>query len=230
MGKGQTGYSHPIPTAGIGGSPVLRCSPTVCHFDRGSGNPRVKMARYPIRFCRSPGWWATPGRIESLHLKEYMRISAPVILLGLAISFHAEQIAPAGQSTPARDSLVVPSYSQRNAEKYKGAPRCANFTGVWQVPENDLAPMVLSQGRGCTLSGAFHSRGPGPVDYSVSGTAYASGAVVTVRRTDAGGCETRMFGTLSSLPDGSMTYAISGTTGSCDLPVDFQQTRLWLRQ
>src|ERR1017187_7886802 len=173
-----------------------------------------------------------------------MRLATPIFCLAVTVSWSGEQTtAPvADQVTPhqtldccsnriAGSGGVFAPLPQRGRTKRKEGPAtCDNFAGTWRVPENDLAPMILFQGRGCTLSGAFHSHGPGATDHFVSGTAYSSGAVITVRRTNTGGCETRMFGTLSYQPDGTMTYAISATTGSCDLPVDFKETRVWVRQ
>lgn len=174
-----------------------------------------------------------------------MRPKFSIFYLALAVSLYGEQIelgraenaAPGQKVTDccspqfARSTGLFSFTPERNgAEKNSQRVVCANFGGTWQVPENDLTPMALSQGRRCTLFGAFHTAGRAAALETVSGFAYKSGASVVITRTDASGCETKMFATLAYQPDGTMRSTVSGTNGSCGLPVDYAETRIWIKQ
>jgi hypothetical protein len=118
----------------------------------------------------------------------------------------------------------------KSARQSAGPAACADFRGIWEVPQNDMWAMILSQTSQCFLFGDYRSRGVETFNYAISGRSYSHGAVVRIDRTSPSGCKTKMFGSLAFKANDVLLVAISSTDGQCDFPLKFEEERIWLRR
>lgn len=102
-----------------------------------------------------------------------------------------------------------------------------SFGGMWRASESDGLIMDV-QDSGQSIRSEVYSGG---FDHAIEGKHTSSvKAYITIHRKNIStGCETRMYGTWSLIGANQLRSNISGTDGRCDLPTNFQETRIWNR-
>lgn len=110
------------------------------------------------------------------------------------------------------------------------ASACQDFSGAWHTKDLAASEMRISQ-RGCALEGVFKAANAGSqkkLKHSLNATAVGSTATGWVTRTDSTGCKAQIKIALSMEGD-KFVYRTIETDGKCELPVEFTESREWLR-